>query len=100
HQVPGRPRGNPSHRLPGAPGEERAARVRVAQGSMEARLQRGAEPMAAQEYKEVRTREQLTRLLGHWHFIPMGRGFTQAHVAENYPGWTWNQLVRVLTAAG
>lgn len=67
---------------------------------MEACLQKGAEPMAAQEYREVRTKEQLNELLHYGHVIPFGHGYTQAYVAENYPGWTWNQLARVLSAAG
>lgn len=56
--------------------------------------------MAGQEHKEVRTKEQLNELLHYGHMVPIGRGFTREYVDKHYPGWTWNQLVRVLRAAG
>lgn len=53
-----------------------------------------------EKYAVRRTREQLDALLHYGHVIPLSRGFTDRYVTKNYPGWTWNQLVRVLTAAG
>ena len=55
--------------------------------------------MTVLQYREVRTREQLNQLLHYGHIIPISRGFTDDYVDEHYPGWTWNALVRVLTAA-
>lgn len=56
--------------------------------------------MSASPHREVRTRGQLADLLHHGFWIPIAHGFTQQHVAENYPGWTWNALIRTLHAAG
>ncbi|WP_193597594.1 hypothetical protein [Microbacterium sp. YJN-G] len=55
--------------------------------------------MDAQHYREDRTSLELERLLHHDFVIPISRGITTKFVAENYPGWTWNELIRVLNAA-
>lgn len=55
--------------------------------------------MAVQQYREVRTREQLNKLLHYGHIIPISRGLTNKYVDGHYPGWTWNALIRVLSAA-
>lgn len=55
--------------------------------------------MTVQSYREVRTREQLNKLLHYGHIIPISRGLTTKYVGEHYPGWTWNALIRVLSAA-
>jgi hypothetical protein len=55
--------------------------------------------MDAQNYREDRTSLELERLLHHDFVIPISRGITAKFVAENYPGWTWNELIRVLNAA-
>ena len=51
-------------------------------------------------FREHRTLEECKSLLRFGHISPVSRGFTQRFVAENYPGWTWNELVQVFTAAG
>ena len=51
-------------------------------------------------YREHRTREELNALLSHGHHIPAGKGLTWKYVEANFPGWTWNQLIAVLSAAG
>ncbi|MGM7667636.1 hypothetical protein [Microbacterium sp. A93] len=56
--------------------------------------------MSGQLYKEVRTKKQLNELLHYGHSLPVRRGYTDEYVREHYPDWTWNALVRVLTAAG
>jgi len=38
--------------------------------------------------------------LNHSRWIPINRGYTAAYVADNFPGWTWNELVKVFIAAG
>lgn len=55
--------------------------------------------MHAHSYREDRTSAEIDRLLHHDFMIPIGRGITAKFVEENYPGWTWNQLIRVLSAA-
>lgn len=55
--------------------------------------------MDAQNYREDRTSLEIDRLLHHDFLVPIGRGITAKFVAENYPGWTWNELIRVLNAA-
>ncbi|GAA1210810.1 hypothetical protein [Rhodoglobus aureus] len=50
-------------------------------------------------YAQHRTGAQLDKLLHYGHFIPMGKGYTQQHVEENFPGWTWSGLLEVLKAA-
>ena len=50
--------------------------------------------------REHRTRDELNRLLHYGHIIPVSKGYTAKFVAENYPGWTWNQLIEVFIAAG
>jgi len=52
------------------------------------------------EYTEHRTRGQLDELLRHGHFIAVGKGHTAAYVEQHYPGWTWNELIRILTIGG
>ncbi|SJN21085.1 hypothetical protein FM104_02970 [Microbacterium esteraromaticum] len=56
--------------------------------------------MRAQGYRETRTKAEIDRLLHYDFVIPISRGFTTKHVNENYPGWTWNQLVCTLNNAG
>ncbi len=51
-------------------------------------------------YAQHRTSDEVRRLLNYGHAIPIGHGKTKRFVDENYPGWTWNQLVEVLKAAG
>jgi hypothetical protein len=51
------------------------------------------------DYAEHRTREEIDALLRYGHHIPVGRGWTREYVDEHFPGWTWNQLLRVLRAA-
>ena len=38
--------------------------------------------------------------MNHSRWIPINRGYTAAYVADNFPGWTWNELVKVFIAAG
>jgi len=52
------------------------------------------------DFREHRTREQLNDLLRHGHVIPVSRGWTFDHVQANFPGWTWNQLIDIIRAAG
>lgn len=51
-------------------------------------------------FTEHRTREELNRLLHYGHFIPVGRGYTAKYVEQNYPGWRWNELIRMLRMGG
>lgn len=51
-------------------------------------------------FREHLTIDQCKQLLHHSHWIPINRGYTARFVAENYPGWTWNELVKVFVAAG
>lgn len=53
-----------------------------------------------ERYAECRTREELDLLLRYGHAIPVRRGLTEAHAGLHFPGWSWNQLIRVLKAAG
>ncbi len=57
-------------------------------------------PVDVSRFREHRTLEECKSLLRFGHISPVSRGFTQRFVAENYPGWTWNELVQVFTAAG
>lgn len=50
-------------------------------------------------YAEHRTGAEIQNLLHHGHCIPVLRGFTRAHVAEHFPGWTWNGILAVCRAA-
>ncbi|GAB2548959.1 hypothetical protein [Brachybacterium huguangmaarense] len=43
----------------------------------------------------VLDRERLEALLRHGHCIPVTSGRTALHVAEHYPGWTWNELIGI-----
>ncbi|GAA3200632.1 hypothetical protein [Microbacterium terregens] len=56
--------------------------------------------IAASNYDQARARVDVNRLLHYGHPIPVSRGFTAAFVSENYPGWTWNELIGVLKDAG
>lgn len=56
--------------------------------------------MNDQKYRENRTRAEIDRLLHYGHAIPISHGFTAEYVSGNYPGWSWNQLISALTAAG
>lgn len=56
--------------------------------------------MNAQSYREDRTSAELDQFLHHCFYIPINHGITQKYVAENYPGWTAQQLEQVLKAAG
>ncbi|MGK2884466.1 MAG: hypothetical protein ACSLE8_06770 [Rhodococcus sp. (in: high G+C Gram-positive bacteria)] len=51
-------------------------------------------------FREHLTLDECKRLLHYGHVIPICRGYTATFVAENYPGWTWNELVQVFVAAG
>ena len=51
-------------------------------------------------FREHRTLDECKRLLHYSHVIPISQGYTANFVAENYPGWTWNELVQVFVAAG
>jgi hypothetical protein len=51
-------------------------------------------------FREHLTLDECKRLLHYSHSIPIHRGFTATFVAENYPEWTWNELVQVFVAAG
>ena len=51
-------------------------------------------------FREHLTLEQCKALLRYGHVIPISRGYTTAYVDEHFPGWTWNQLIRVFIAAG
>ncbi|MEY4365966.1 MAG: hypothetical protein RLZZ305_1310 [Actinomycetota bacterium] len=45
-------------------------------------------------------RAAIDSLLHYTHWIPVGRGFTDAFLAEYWPGWTLASIVRVFDAAG
>ena len=51
-------------------------------------------------FREHRTLDECKLLLHYGHVIPICHGYTATFVAENYPGWTWNELVQVFVAAG
>ncbi|CAN5771071.1 hypothetical protein BH24ACT5_BH24ACT5_07730 [soil metagenome] len=51
-------------------------------------------------FREHRTLDDCKRLLHYSHWIAINRGYTATFVADNYPGWTWNELVQVFVAAG
>ncbi len=51
-------------------------------------------------FREHLTLDECKRLLHYSHSIPICHGFTAEYVAEHFPGWTWNELVRVFVAAG
>lgn len=57
-------------------------------------------PRSFEEFAEHRTADELARFVHYLHWIPQGRGITDAFVDEHYPGRTWQGLVLVLTAAG
>ncbi len=52
------------------------------------------------EFTEYRTHDELNELLRHAHFIAVGKGYTAKFVEENYPGWHWNELIRILKMGG
>ena len=37
--------------------------------------------------------EQLRKLAGYAHWIPVLKGFHQSYLALNYPGWDWNHII-------
>jgi hypothetical protein len=41
--------------------------------------------------------DDVQTIRNYMHFIPVGRGWSQRLVAENYPGWDWNAMVTYLT---
>ncbi|MFM2046333.1 MAG: hypothetical protein RL383_410 [Actinomycetota bacterium] len=45
-------------------------------------------------------RAAIDSLLHYTHWIPVGRGFTAAFLAEFWPGWTLASIIRVFDAAG
>ena len=51
-------------------------------------------------FREHLTLEQCNALMHYGHWIPINRGFTARYVDENFPGWTWNELVKVFVGAG
>lgn len=55
---------------------------------------------AFSEYVEHRSGVEMQQLLHHGHWIPVLRGYTAAHVAEHFPGWSWNDLLAVCKTAG
>jgi hypothetical protein len=42
----------------------------------------------------------ITELVHFAHFIPISKGLSQKYVAENYPGWEWNDILPVLIEKG
>jgi len=40
------------------------------------------------------------RIAHHAHWIPIGRGITRRFMAENFPGWTFNEIYPRLVSAG
>ena len=40
-------------------------------------------------------REQLADICRHFHWIPVSRGWTDAFVRQNYPGWSPNLFAKV-----
>jgi len=46
------------------------------------------------------TRRDIDRLLAHSHPIPVLFGIADRYVADRFPGWTWNRLLRALRATG
>lgn len=57
-------------------------------------------PVDTSRFRMHFTREEANRLLHYVHGIPLGRGITHRYVQENYPGWSWMELVRILEAPG
>ena len=51
-------------------------------------------------FREHRSLEECNALLHYGHIIPVSRGYTRKFVTENYPGWTWNELMQVFRSAG
>jgi hypothetical protein len=51
-------------------------------------------------FREHLTLDECKALLHYSHSIPITRGFTATYVADHFPGWTWNELVKVFVAAG
>lgn len=64
------------------------------------RIGQAAGSAALSPYDDHRTRADLARMLHYVHYIPVGRGITDAYVDKNYSGRTWQGLVMVLKAAG
>jgi hypothetical protein len=57
-------------------------------------------PAHLAHFREHLTLDQCNKLLHYSHVIPITKGFTAAYVADHFPGWTWNELVKVFVAAG
>lgn len=57
------------------------------------------ESIAASAFDQARSRHALDELLHYGHFIPLRHGLTRAYVEKNYPGWSWNELIELLTSA-
>jgi hypothetical protein len=51
------------------------------------------------QFRERRTREELNALLHFGHIIPVSKGWTKEYVDAHFPGWAWNALMGVFTAA-
>lgn len=45
-------------------------------------------------------REDVQLIRNYMHYIPMGRGWSQRLITENYPGWDWGAMVTYLTSCG
>ena len=45
-------------------------------------------------------RADVDKVIHYTHWIPMSRGFTQAFLAEHYPGWTLGGMMSLFDAAG
>jgi len=46
------------------------------------------------------TRRDVDRLLAHAHPTPVLLGIADRYVAQRFPGWSWNRLIRALRATG
>lgn len=51
-------------------------------------------------YVEHLSREQINGVLHHAHIIPVSKGYTREYVALHHPGWSFNELIGIFTAAG
>lgn len=41
-------------------------------------------------------KEDVKRIIQHAHFIPMGKGWSQRLITENFPGYDWNSICSYL----
>jgi hypothetical protein len=46
------------------------------------------------------TRYGIDRIMHFAHFIPVKKGLHQKHIDDKSPGWTWNQMVHLLSDTG